>query len=190
MAIFSYRKAALRKLTREVGVYILSDLDNVPLYVGQSVDGIRQRVNRHLTSARSDIIANRQIDVWEVAYVWAYPVEDKIDIGPLEAALFHHYHATSALMNGTIPPPSSYPIPENPAQVVKVMDDEEMAARKQPALRLPRQASHYTQIVGHFLSVKNSSQIAGAMDAHFQRLSRYHAQLLGISEPEPDGDGG
>ena len=45
-----------------------------PIYVGQSVDGIRSRVNRHLTSARSDIIANRQIDVWEIAWVWAYPV--------------------------------------------------------------------------------------------------------------------
>ena len=30
-------------------------------------DGIRSRVARHLTSARSDIIANRQIDVWEIA---------------------------------------------------------------------------------------------------------------------------
>lgn len=68
MAIdFNFRKQAVKALTNETGVYILSDLDDVPIYVGQSTDGIRSRVARHLTSARSDIIANRQIDVWEIA---------------------------------------------------------------------------------------------------------------------------
>jgi excinuclease UvrABC nuclease subunit len=71
---FAFRKNAVRQLTNEIGVYALCDLDNVPVYVGQSSDGIRKRVSRHLTSARSDIIANRQIDVWEIAWVWAYPV--------------------------------------------------------------------------------------------------------------------
>ncbi len=50
-----------------------------------------------------------------------------------------------------------------------------------PALRLPRQAQHYSQIVGHFLAVKNSKEIAGAIQAHFERLERYHAELLGLA---------
>ena len=66
------------------------DLDEVPIDVGQSKDGIRSRVSRHLTSARSDIIANRQIDVWEIAYVWAYPIVDVQDITPTENRLYHH----------------------------------------------------------------------------------------------------
>jgi hypothetical protein len=73
----------VRTLTNEIGCYVLCDLDRAPIYVGQSVDGIRSRVNRHLTSARSDIIANRQIDVWEIAWVGAYPVKDKAEIGVL-----------------------------------------------------------------------------------------------------------
>ena len=77
----------MKTLVTEIGVYILCDLDGVPLYVGQSTDGIRQRVARHLTSARSDIIANRQLDVWEVAYVWTYPVKTKNEISTLEALL-------------------------------------------------------------------------------------------------------
>lgn len=74
-------------LTNKIGCYVLCDLDQVPIYVGQSVDGIRARVRRHLTSARSDIIANRQIDVWEIAWVWTYPVENRADIGVIEDAL-------------------------------------------------------------------------------------------------------
>src|SRR5271165_3323523 len=94
----SFRRKALRTLTNKIGCYVLCDLDEVPIYVGQSVDGIRARVNRHLTSARSDIIANRQVDAWEIAWVWAYPVENRADITTLEDALFREFSAKSALM--------------------------------------------------------------------------------------------
>ena len=185
MAIdLAYRRRQLRLLTNVIGCYVLCDLDGIPLYVGQSRDGIRTRVNRHLTSARSDIIANRQVDVWEIAYVWAYPVSDPSLIGLLEDALFHLFHPRSALMNGRVPnvPSQSVEIPE-PAQIIQVMADSEISEKRDPALRLPRQAEHYSQIVGHFLAVKNSREIAGAIQAHFQRLKRYHRELLNLAEP-------
>ena len=188
MAIdLAFRRAALRKLTNSVGCYALCDLDQVPLYVGQSVDGIRARVNRHLTSARSDIIANRQIDVWEIAWVWAWPVADRAEISALESALFHAFHAQSALMNGkTPPPPAVFLTPPEPAQRLQVMTDDEIREKRDPALRLPRQAEHYNQIVGHFLAIKNSKEIAGAIQAHFQRLQKYHRMLLRLAEDIED----
>jgi hypothetical protein len=191
MAIdLDFRRRSVRTLTNRIGCYVLCDLNGVPLYVGQSRDGIRSRVNRHLTSARSDIIANRQVDVWEIAYVWTYPVNEVAEIGPLEDALFHAFHPRSALMNGKVPPaPSaSIEIPE-PAQIVQVMADNEIAEKLDPALRLPRQAEHYSQIVGHFLAVKNSREIAGAIQAHFDRLRKYHIELLGLAT-EIEGDVG
>jgi hypothetical protein len=185
----AFRRRAVKKLTNEIGCYILCDLDSVPIYVGQSVDGIRSRVLRHLTSARSDIIANRQIDVWEIAWVWAFPVARKSEIGPLEDALFHEFHAKSALMNGKVPKPApmAFEIPQ-PAQVVQVMSDAEITEKRDLALRLPRQAEQYSQIVGHFLAVKNSKEIAGAIQAHFERLRKYHKELLGLAT-DIDGDG-
>jgi hypothetical protein len=191
MAIdLAYRRRQVRTLTTRIGCYVLCDLDGVPLYVGQSRKGIRGRVNRHLTSARSDIIANRQIDVWEIAYVWTYPVDELAQIGPLEDALFHSFHPKSALMNGRVPPapPEPIDIPE-PAQIVQVMEDSEIVEKRDPALRLPRQAEHYSQIVGHFLAVKNSREIAVAIQAHFQRLQKYHRELLNLSV-EVEGDEG
>ena len=183
---FNFRRKAVKSLNNNIGVYVLADLDNVPIYVGQSKDGIRSRVARHLTSARSDIIANRQIDVWEIAYVWAYPVDDPNNISLLEAALFHHYNKKSQLMNGTTPPQHKFPIPKHP-QIVQVMSNEEIKDKLDEAQRLPRQAAHYAQIVGHFVAVKNSSQIAMAMDAHFQRLKTYHQRLLKEAKPD-DGE--
>jgi hypothetical protein len=185
-----YRRRAVRTLTNQVGCYALCDLDQVPIYVGQSVDGIRSRVNRHLTSARSDIIANRQVDVWEIAWVWAYPVTNRSEISLLEDRLFHEFHHRSALMNGKTPkrPQGFFETPA-PAQIVQVMSDQEIAEKKDPALRLPRQAEHYSQIVGHFLAVKNSQEIAGAIQAHFERLRKYHHELLGLAT-EVEGDAG
>lgn len=185
-----FRRQAVRTLTNDIGCYVLCDLDQVPIYVGQSVDGIRSRVNRHLTSARSDIIANRQIDVWEIAWVWAYPAKDRAEISSLEDALFHEFHGRSALMNGKVPkPPIDRSKSPEPSQKVQVMSDAEIAEKKDPALRLPRQAEHYSQIVGHFLAVKNSREIAGAIQAHFERLQKYHQQLLGLAV-EVEGDNG
>ncbi len=186
MAIdFKFRRRAVRTLTTQIGVYVLADLDNVPVYVGQSTDGIRARVQRHLTSARSDVIANRQIDVWEIAFVWEYPTESKPEMDALEAALFHHFNPGSRLMNGTIPAEPAGPVTiPDPANVVQVMPDEEIAEKKDPELRLPRQAKHYADIVGHFLAVKNSNQVARAMDAHFERLAKYHRTLLGLGSEE------
>src|SRR5436190_18792230 len=82
MDLIKFRNPASRQLPEQTGVYALCDLDEVPIYVGQSVDGIRARVRRHLTSARSDVIANRQLDVWEIAFVWAWPVAEKRSLVP------------------------------------------------------------------------------------------------------------
>jgi hypothetical protein len=104
----SYRKQQLKSLTDNSGVYALCDLDRVPIYIGKSIDGIRTRVARHLTSARSDVIANRQLDVWEIAYVWAWavPASEKGIITRLEDFLISYYHSLSPLVNGKIPNPS------------------------------------------------------------------------------------
>ena len=91
-------------------------------------------------------------------------------------------------MNGKVPPTPTQKIAiPNPDQVVQVMADVEITEKLDPALRLPRQAEHYSQIVGHFLAVKNSREIAGAMEAHFQRLQRYHRELLNLGQ-EIEGD--
>lgn len=106
-------------------------------------------------------------------------------MNPLEASLFHHFNPLSRLMNGTTPSQlvSAERVPE-PSRIVQVMSDEEIAEKKTIDLRLPRQADHYAQIVGHFLVVKNSNQIAAAMDAHFSRLSKYHSVMLGLGSDE------
>lgn len=170
----------MKTLTNEIGVYALCDLDGTPIYVGQSKDGIRSRVRRHLTSARSDIIANRQVDPWEIAFVQAYPVKAKGDIPKLEASLFNKFHKQKPLMNGSIPVLRGRMLKKlpKPTQIIQMMPDEEIRVRKEPALRLPRQIEHIGRLVDHILTVKDSPQLRRSLAAHFDRLDAYRSAFL------------
>lgn len=182
----SYRKAALANLTNATGVYALCDLDQTPIYIGQSEDGIRARVNRHLTSARSDIIANRQVDVWEIAWVWAWPTDPQ-NTPALESHMFHMFDSQKTLMNGTIPARSGEAVNIPPKSVVQIMHQDEIKARLDPVLRLPRQIEHYGRLVDQVLIVKDSAQMRRSLRAHFERLQIYHHSFLKQSGPEMVG---
>jgi hypothetical protein len=189
----AFRKAALQKsLTNEIGAYAICDLDGTPIYIGKSHDGIRSRVYRHLTSARSDIIANRLLDVWEVAFVQAWPVVKAEDVNKMEAALFHYFDSKKPLMNGSIPilkgaKPKSVPVP---AQTVQIMSDDDIKVRRDPMLRLPRQIEHIGRLVDHLLTVKDKPQLRRALAAHFDRLDAYRVAFLkqGVPVMRKPGD--
>lgn len=84
-------------------------------------------------------------------------------------------------MNGTVPsPPKKGFMVPNPENIVQVMPENDRLERLELELRLPRQAKQYADIIGHFLAVKNSKEISRAMDAHFERLRKYHAIMLGL----------
>ncbi len=166
-------------MTNEIGVYALCDLDMVPIYVGQSVDGIRSRVQRHLTSARSDIIANRQIDVWEIYGVLAWPVSDRVLIEKVENFQFHQFDKICSLMNGKIPPiQRDLPVLLSECQIVHVMEEKERQKRLDPALRLPRQIEQYQRLVDYIQNVKDAAHLKRSLHAHFQRLVKYHKKFL------------
>lgn len=190
----SFRRQQVATIPSGIGVYVLCDLDEVPIYVGKSTDGVQNRVRRHLTSARSDTIANRQLDVWEVAFVWSYPCATKAVIPQLEAFLFHQHDPKSPLMNGAIPQQPVQPTFQLPERIrVQVLPDEERAIRRDPARRLPRQSQFYFQLVDHILNVKDTRQLRRSLQAHFDRLRRYHSHFTGNvleapSEDEEDQD--
>jgi hypothetical protein len=174
-----FRSQQLKTLTNTIGVYALCDLDGVPVYVGQSVDGIRQRVQRHLTSARSDIIANRMIDVWEIAFVRAWPVQSAGQIAELEAFLFSRFDAQSQLMNGkAMQGKAALSFAEPCMQEVQVIEEAERLDRLSPQLRLPRQIQQYLSLVDYIQTVKDEAHLKRSLRAHFDRLVKYHQTFL------------
>jgi len=59
------------------GVYAFFDYDGEPIYVGQTKeDKMRVRIRRHLTNQRTDAVAMRVLDPYEVAEIEMWPFWD------------------------------------------------------------------------------------------------------------------
>ncbi len=68
------------------GVYAFFDYDGEPIYVGQSYESIAGRIGRHLTGQRSDAVAKRVLDPFEVAEIEIWPFWDLDPKADREAA--------------------------------------------------------------------------------------------------------
>jgi hypothetical protein len=104
----------------EWGVYAFYDYDSEPIYVGQTNERLSARIGRHLTNQRTDAVAMRILDPFEVAEVEMWPLWDlagKAKNDPaarahLDAAEYSAYVQAiqnsefSAILNEVIPPKS------------------------------------------------------------------------------------
>ncbi|MFG3342375.1 GIY-YIG nuclease family protein [Glycomyces sp. NPDC048151] len=138
------------------GVYAFYDYDGEPIYVGQTNEQLRVRVRRHLTNQRTDAVAMRILDPFEVAEIELWPLWEYESIGtkgPLGAAakaqlnaLEHSvYHWAideskfGAILNEKIPPVS--PLIELPASMrASLLTDAVRAEREHPDIRIARRA--------------------------------------------------
>jgi hypothetical protein len=178
LTVEEFRDQQVARLPTENGTYALCDLDEVPIYVGLTEEGLRKRVQRHLTSARSDAIANRLLDVWEIAYVWAWPEPEKDRMRQLEAHFYNRFHKESSLVNIAVlkDPGDIGDVPE-PIRVA-VLPEDQIQLRKRPEIRLPRQAKTFLDLVGHILEVKNNRETLFGLQTHFARLEKYTKAFL------------
>ena len=64
-----------RKLSLCIGVYAFYDYDGEPIYVGQTWEDFGTRIGRHLRGQRSDTLAYRILDPFEVAEIELFPAE-------------------------------------------------------------------------------------------------------------------
>jgi hypothetical protein len=118
------------------------------------------------------------VDVWEIAYVWAWPVKEMGEITALEAYLFNEFDNKVRLMNGKSMPVQAQQVYVPEKQVIQVIEEDERINRQDPALRLPRQIMQYNLLVDYILNVKDAEHLKRSLDAHFERLVRYHRIFL------------
>lgn len=135
------------------GVYAFYDYDGEPIYVGQTNERLRTRIRRHLTNQRTDAVAMRILDVFEVADVEVFPVWDlegvprkneeaKRRLDALEYSAYLHAIAASrfrAILNEKIPPVSSRV--QLPASLrFPLIDETTRRERGHPDIRIGRRA--------------------------------------------------
>ncbi|MES2831825.1 MAG: GIY-YIG nuclease family protein [Pseudomonadota bacterium] len=94
------------------GVYAFFDYDKEPIYVGQTAEGIKVRIGRHLTNQRTDAVAMKVLDPFEVYEVEVWPLaqydtrstkdsEARAHLNWLEYDIFQHF-LTRSLFNAVL----------------------------------------------------------------------------------------
>jgi hypothetical protein len=113
------------------GVYAFFDYDGEPIYVGQTNERLRTRVRRHLTNQRTDAVAMKVLDPFEVY---------EMEVWPLFKALLKK-STFQAVLNEKDPPETpngGYVLP--PSWRGKVVSDEVFLIRSHPDTRIARRS--------------------------------------------------
>lgn len=58
-------------------MYAFFDYDREPIYVGQTKEGIKTRIRRHLTNQRTDAVAMNVLDPFEVFEIQVWPLPEQ-----------------------------------------------------------------------------------------------------------------
>ncbi len=146
------------------GVYAFYDYDGEPIYVGQTVEGIRTRIRRHLTNQRTDAVAMSVLDPFEVLEIEMWPfwsfhdrwhsangrqareAISKEAKRPLASAEFTAYSQLledsefQAVLNEKVP--TETPLVELPRSLrVRIVPDEVYRRRIHPDVRVAQRAA-------------------------------------------------
>ncbi len=135
----------------QCGVYLFVDYDGEPIYVGQTREKLRTRIRRHLTNQRTDAVAMRVLDPFEVAEVEMWPFWDLDEVPEaeikeiLQNAEFTVYQRAledsrfrAVLNEGDIPAAEIIPLPESVRGTVLPVGSR--LQREHPDVRLARRA--------------------------------------------------
>ncbi|MEU0578363.1 GIY-YIG nuclease family protein [Streptomyces griseoincarnatus] len=184
------------------GCYAFYDYDGEPIYVGQTNEQLRVRVRRHLTNQRTDAVAMRILDVFEVAEMELWPLwefegvkgDDKEAKKQLDAVEYSAYLRAieesrfKAILNEKIPPRSQRV--ELPAsERFDLISAETRRERGHPDIRIARRAETISRLaaVAHERG-EVSDGLRRVLVIQAVRLAHLAASRLAFVEgrPEPD----
>jgi len=145
------------RLGQCIGAYGFYDYDDEPIYVGQTTEDFATRVGRHLRGQRSDTIAYRILDPFEVASMRLWPLQAARELPRTEKAaaidaLEYSAYADAirrskyhAILNEKIPPVSvEVALPRSYA--FSLVDEQMRPEREHPDVRIARRAETLARV--------------------------------------------
>ncbi len=190
------------KLGKCIGAYAFYDYDGEPIYVGQTTEDFATRIGRHLRGQRSDTLAYRILDPFEVAEMELYPVEHlrkepaavkRAQVDAIEYSAYVHAIRDSkykAILNEKIPPVSA-PVELPPSYRFNLVPEDMREDREHPDVRIARRAETLARVaaVAHERG-EVSAGLRRVIVIQAVRLADLAAARLAYAEgrkrPEPD----
>lgn len=183
------------------GVYAFYDFDGEPIYVGQTNEKLRVRVRRHLTNQRTDAVAMRVLDIFEVAEVEMWPLWDLESTSKTEARAHLDQIEYSAyvraiegsrfraILNEKIPPVGEV-VALPPSHRFPLVHDDPHDERRHPDVRIARRAETIARLAavarerGEVSDGLRRVLVIQAVRLTYLAAARY-AEALGDPPPDP-----
>jgi hypothetical protein len=192
------------------GVYAFFDYDGEPIYVGQTNERLRTRIQRHLTNQRTDAVAMSVLDPFEVYEIelWPLPAYQKeLSATEREAAKAHlnaleslvyksaiEKSAFGAILNEKDPPAPAVQIQLGKSFRATIVSDEVYRLRSHPDFRIARRAltiSRLAQVISERKVQGGLRRVLLTQAKRLQWLSdRRYAALGGASSVEQKSEDG
>jgi hypothetical protein len=185
------------------GVYAFYDYDGEPIYVGQTNESLRVRVRRHLTNQRTDAVAMRILDVFEVAEMELWPLwhlqqerkDDPAAKSELNALEYSVYLSAidesqfKAILNEKIPPQCK-PIELPRSDRFDLIGADDRIERGHPDVRIARRAETISRLAavaherGEVSAGLRRVLVVQAVRLAYLSAARF-AQAQGLPGPNP-----
>lgn len=171
-----YRDHVISTIPNERGVYVLRDWFQAGLYVGASTEGIRSRLRRHNTSARSDLIASGRLCVSEIAFIDIVEIQDPFMIRKVESAMIHLLNDHRPIFNSRLPKTRpTIPLPQ--FKTFQLVPDEEIARMREPLLVCEHHSDMLKKIIAYAKTTKDNAAIRHCINIR-RSFFNYHAENL------------
>lgn len=157
------------------GVYAFFDYDGEPIYVGQTNEKLRTRIQRHLTNQRTDAVAMSVLDPFEVYEIEVWPLPGlqkkpsekksktaKAQLNALESLVYKEAITKStfkAVLNEKDPPSSTLAVELPKSFRAKIVSDEVHRLRSHPDFRIARRAL----IISRLAQVISERKVQGGL---------------------------
>jgi GIY-YIG catalytic domain len=198
-AFFKTKDPKGRAIGGAPGVYAFYDYDGEPIYVGQSVAKLSDRVGRHLTGRRSDAVGKFVLDPFEVLNIQVWPLPDlgidrlskvtqkRAIVNPYEYTVYDRLLRRSrfgAILNeGAIQKTKKVKLPK--AYAARIIPDELWEARKHPDVRLARRTQTVASLARLISERKVGRGLRQTLHVQTQRINWLAEQRLQDFLDEP-----
>lgn len=165
------------------GVYAFWDYDGEPIYVGQTREGVRTRIQRHLTNQRSDAVAMSVLDPFEVADVEVWPfwslssLSNREAVAHLRKAEFTVYSTLlersrfGAVLNEVVPEETD-PVELPPSFRWRIVPDQIFQRRIHPDIRIAQRAATIARLADVISRRQVRSGLRSTLVVQAERLRR------------------
>ena len=177
------------------GVYLFYDYDGEPIYVGQTQERLRTRIRRHLTNQRTDAVAMRVLDPFEVAEIemwpfWSLTKEDAADtLNRVEFTVYcqalERSEFNAILNEGDVKKAGKIGLP--PSVRAPLLTGERRAEREHPDIRLARRARTIADLARFISERRVKTGLRRTLWAQAQRLESLARKRLAEIDHENAG---